>query len=94
LIVAETFCVLRSITVTVSPKLLVTNAFMLPIFAGTTLLSPNADTARIAITAHRVRVRIVYLLFHLLGCKWADYTAETRAIPRTSSAGVSPAFFF
>jgi hypothetical protein len=50
-----------------SAKLLVMNAFIVPVFAGTILLSPNADTARIAITAHRVRVRIVYLLFHHFG---------------------------
>jgi len=29
------------------------------------LLSPNADTARIAITSHRVRARIVCLPFRL-----------------------------
>jgi len=57
------------------------------------LLTPNADTARIAITTHRVRVRIICLLFAFSGYKCADYTAELRAISSTSGTSVSPAVF-
>ena len=48
-----------------SPRLFVTYAFMVPVFAGTTLLSPNADNARTAITSHRERACIACLLFSL-----------------------------
>src|SRR5579863_7238633 len=59
---------------------------MVPIFAGTTLLSPNAETARIAITSHRVRARIACLLSTPDSNNGlADYTSRRRAVPSNPS---------